>query len=719
MATALTMIVWLAAAALGVLLDRAGQMQRRRESATIRLARVLLLAWSAVVLTAFAANAIGSLTPSLIVAGPVGVAAIVLASLANIHLPRGARRRQPAALPGTDPVPLWPLALGGVAAALAISLIIYRGLLAFPRDWDSLAYHIPLVDHWLRAGRLYVPACAFWYVPGNNELVGLWLVAPFSGDYLIALNNVPAALLLAVSQFSFLGEFTRWRPLTYLGTCGVLATQPVLRQLISAENDMAVAALFAAALLFGLRFVKHGGRWDAACSAIAIGLLAGVKYYALGYAAAAGAALICGAAARHGPRSATGFAALCIVAFLALASYWYLRNWHHTGTFLFPKGVLGGPDLWSEMRPQSARSSLIGSGRPVVWPLYFQAMLNQAGPLGTAYLVAAIAWPCFAIGGFVTRLLRHLAGTQSRAEARSGRRRDVKKLVLAGCAALSLAVLVSTPNLVETTPDTMNMLRGEYLPARFSLCVLCLGAACGVAIAQESGRLFRTLVVGRRGQPIGRTRLSAAPATRRNWLGSVTYTVLFLLGGWQVINQLWRRIDWDWLILAYNVFGLLSLLYCLSCYRGRSAAWIRAMGCIGLAIGASAGSQAIADRWHRDFAAHYSRMFRFLPQLPADAGHVTVCDYRYYPWLGDRRQHSVSRPLWLPQYEQLIAHLSEFKASLIVALDDDPFPQGRYENVAAWIREHPQKFTVISEDGNHIVASVRADAAATGTGAAP
>jgi hypothetical protein len=70
--------------------------------------------------------------------------------------------------------------------------VLLEGLPNFPRDFDSLMYHIPLIDHWLQAGSLYAPDCPLWYNASNNELLRLRIVAPFSGDFLVALNNVPA-----------------------------------------------------------------------------------------------------------------------------------------------------------------------------------------------------------------------------------------------------------------------------------------------------------------------------------------------------------------------------------------------------------------------------------------------------------------------------------------------------------------------------------------------
>ena len=87
------------------------------------------------------------------------------------------------------------LAWWGVAC-FGAAFVLLNGLFVFPKDWDSLAYHIPLVDQWLLAQSLYAPHGSHWSHPGNYELLGLWAVAPFSGDFVIALANLPVVLLL-------------------------------------------------------------------------------------------------------------------------------------------------------------------------------------------------------------------------------------------------------------------------------------------------------------------------------------------------------------------------------------------------------------------------------------------------------------------------------------------------------------------------------------------
>jgi hypothetical protein len=86
-------------------------------------------------------------------------------------------------------------------AAGAFAHVVAHGLLCFPDDFDNLMYHLPLIDHWLQRGSLCAPDGANWFLPANNELLGVWLAAPFSGDFLVGLNNVPAVVLWAAALF--------------------------------------------------------------------------------------------------------------------------------------------------------------------------------------------------------------------------------------------------------------------------------------------------------------------------------------------------------------------------------------------------------------------------------------------------------------------------------------------------------------------------------------
>ena len=94
--------------------------------------------------------------------------------------------------------------------------------------------------------------------------------------------------MLAVASYQFARSIGTDETLAHLATLSIVGSGVVWGQLITLDNDLAVAALFTAALNYGLRYARDGRAADLGYVAVAIGLLAGVKYYSLGYAAVAG-----------------------------------------------------------------------------------------------------------------------------------------------------------------------------------------------------------------------------------------------------------------------------------------------------------------------------------------------------------------------------------------------------------------------------------------------
>jgi hypothetical protein len=244
-----TSLLALAAWRLSTWLDPRAPLRRRLISS-------YLLAWAGIVLTAFVLGTAGLLRADL------WLVVISALSVSILGLLQRRFRRQTAS-PSTEdglnkPPPaladlLW-LLVWGLVAAFWIGHVVWNGLLTFPADWDTLAYHLPLVDQWLQARSLYAPDCVHWGNPGNNELLTLWLVAPFSGDFLFAVTNLPAAVLLACAAFDLTCLLGLSRAFAHLSALAIVSNYVVLRQLVNVENDVTTAALFLTCLSYGFRY---------------------------------------------------------------------------------------------------------------------------------------------------------------------------------------------------------------------------------------------------------------------------------------------------------------------------------------------------------------------------------------------------------------------------------------------------------------------------------
>ena len=567
-----------------------------------------------------------------------------------------------------------------VLCSFWLAYLTLDGLLRLPSDWDSLAYHLPIVDHWIQYGHLYARDCAFWYVPGNNELLAYWFVAPFSGDFWVHLNNVPSVTLLAAATSGAAIQLRVPLQLRMLAILAVLCSQPVIRHIVSAENDVAAVALFLAGTLFGQRFSRWQRPADLLIFALATGLLAGIKYYALGYVAVAVVlTMLPLLGSRQWNAAFRAMSAMGVAVFL-LGSFWYIRNWVFTGSPLFPKGFLGMPDLWASMRPDNHTSMLLYGGRPEVYRLLVWAWLGQAGPLS---LAAVLSLPLVAL-----RLVW----------ANSGR--------AVGCwwgvgAIFTAMVYVITPNVIETKLGSLNMLNYQYHPVRFGLplqtTAVLVSAACVASLCRSHrypvrafGRLaYGLFALGAAGTVV----LHLAP------LHGLRSTLI----GWGI--HLWQHpalvvSPAERLLLAFNIaIGVAVIAVFVGFSRRR-----RVAVCILAAFAFCAAAPALAFRWHRHFDAHFTTVNRtaaFAKTLAhmSQRDRLCVCEYRYYATLGSRRQTSVCRPLYLPDEQSFLAYLEQNEATYVLVPDADGHWSAIYAEAGQWVESAPDQFPLVEDYG--------------------
>ncbi len=587
--------------------------------------------------------------------------------------------------------------------------VFLEGLPVFPTDWDSLMYHVPLVDHWLQAGSLYVPDCPVWYNPGNNELLGLWIVAPFSGDFLIGLNNVPACLLLALGSLELARILGIRSPLDHLVALAVTATQVFYRQLVDNENDVAGAALWFACILYGMRYLQRHRRGDLALAAVSFGLLAGIKYYALGYAVVAWTGLSLCAWLQSGRRDALGVLAAGTLGGLLFGGYWYLRNIWLTGTPIYPQGLSPSTNALTELYPSTWRSTFLGSGRPEVVPLAVAAVWKMSGP---CHVLALLAVPLVLGWLLGTGLLLGLR--------RRGSLRGVSRWLLAFLIAGAGAVLVVTPYAVEAQPETLDQLRWGYLPVRFGQCFLGSALlALGVLLSdlQEKVRGWTARRRAAAAEPLLSARRAVNFLVR---LGPLLPAALLAgLIGWQMVRVLqgsfviWSFRRLDVALLTLDVMAAGWLVHVRSWSKTppllrRAAAVVAPITAV---AGLAWGTEALSREWHADFARHYDSLLRtriFTDVARCDPSTTRLCamDYRYYPFFGSRRQYSLCRPRKAFSYPWLIAYLQEHKVNVVACMLSDWREITPYRNVSQWIRDHPEVFVSQQVDGYFVWANI-------------
>lgn len=646
-----------------------------------RLGHSLVLCWACVVFTTIALGTFGSLTPVLLLTGVAGVSIGGLLWL----------KRQPPisqSAQGKRTVG-WPEGiLWATIFSFWLGVGVVGGLLRFPDDWDTLMYHLPAVNHWLQVGSLYTPNALLWSLPGNNEIVALWLVAPFSGDFLFGLNNLPATVLLACGTRDFgrsIGLSPLWRNLAALGTTSGYV---VLYQSTTAGNDVAVASLFLCCLGYSLRFSEQGRSADLVLAALALGLLAGVKYYALGYVAVAGTATVVLVGRTRGSGGLRKALVVGLGGLSLLGAYWYLRNWVAAGSPFWPLGIGFSQDELSEIYPRVWESTLVGNGRPEVPSLLATAVIRIGGPCHwTALLGFPVAVSWLVISSFQSPRRRYRAG----------------RLLLATATVGAFLVWLVTPYSVEDRPGTLNQLKWMYCPVRYGWSFLSLAViALAVLVADVTHGLRPNR--GRVAEVQARFRVQVLFGA----IGTVVRTIfvgLFVAAvGAQFVLPWDRLLFWptDPLIVGsialLVIANLVVVVHLAERIRRVTTAGVLLIMCVAFAVAVG----VLSARWHGGHAQFYDQLLsrgtftRLATELP-HGSMVCVLDYRPYPFLGSARQFRVCQPSRMGSHAWWWNYLRGWEVRLIAARFDLRHDGRGWLALRNWIHDRPERYQRIGQ----------------------
>lgn len=575
-----------------------------------------------------------------------------------------------------------------VLLACLVGQVVVNGLFALPTEFDGLAYHIPLIDHWLQARSLYAPDAARCWTSANAEIIGLWTVAPFSGDFLIALGNLPFMVLWVLAALEtgrVLGLSAAWR---HLAVLAVIAVHTTILEADKAMNDVPVAACFFAAMAYGFRHFKSGGSSDLVLAGVATGLLAGVKYFALGYAALVGGVVALGAAIAFGWRGALRSAVVLVPMTLLFGGYWYLRNYWITGHPLYPAGAgapgTGYPDLWE--------TTFVGNSNSELVPLAAKSLWKMTGPCHAAAVFTLPICAAALFGAGTTRLWRDRAAD------------GTVLLALFALLAGSAVVFICTPFAVEDQPGTLNHLRWGYTPARYGLCFLSVCVFSFVWFLQTSARAL--------GSAGARCFRSAAPWGR--WLGVSLQAAFGAALVWQVVERVahvYRHPSFEEApdllgaaIAGLNIMAVAWLIY--EIYRAfpRHRRAVVVVAGSGLMLGSSIGVATLSMRWHNGFAAHYDAMFgtKVFTRLASEPQPLKIAAilHRPYPFFGSARQHRVCTPHRLTTYDDFLAYMERRKPDIIASLQRvDRYSYSRIKYGPEWLRAHETRFKPLMASG--------------------
>jgi hypothetical protein len=650
----------------------------------------VVLFWASIVLVATALGAVNLLKGFFLLAGVGGLSLFALWAIRMLPADSNVR---PVFRDRSDA--LWFTAWTALFSYWGAHVVL-EGLLRFPADWDSLAYHLPLVDHWLQTQSLLNTDSGRWSNSGNNELLALWMVAPFSGDFLAAFNNLPIAILFASSGVVFGTRIGLPPGLANLGAMALVANLVVGRQLVNQENDVAVAACFFAALGYIFRCAESSDVSDGWLAAICLGLLAGVKFYALGYAALALALWIAWTAVKQGVRPGVRVLAVGAAGLIAFGGYWYIRNWLMTGSPLYPREFFKHPDVLVQIYPDVAHTSFFGNNRPELLELFIYAIWQMMGP---CQLMGFLLTPLTFLG---------LAGVGAWSALRGrdqaqGRIRAALAIVLLGAGTL----LGITPFAVEDDPGTLNQMHWHYCPVRYGLCFLSSATLAALVVARDL--LFRI-----RPKPIDAHAVQTSQCRWRLIMTMRTVALMVISGA--VFFQLARGdtlFSSDLMpkfLLAANLFltGLIMILL--------QNLWPRfRLGLIFLAIGLALFPWAcvrLAENWHRGFIPHYDRMHfgGELAKLAAEeraSAAFCALDERYYPFFGSHRERRVCQPVHVVSPDWLMEYLDREDIAFVRAKLRVPRAGWqRHLGFDECLARYPERFRKISQSSGFIMVEV-------------
>jgi len=608
----------------------------REAPLAFRALTVAVLYVASIIVLIILPGSVGFLYPSAVL-GVGFLGAIAAIRALGLHSSRGLSNDNTAAFHFASPL----CAAWAFAGLVLLGYEIQYGLLAMPSDYDCLAYHMPLVDSWLQSRSLYAPDLdSNWFLAANNELISVWLTGPFSGDFLIPLTNFPSVLIIGFASFSICRSLQLTPLWSHAAALSALATPILWQQVVNASNDLAVEAFFLAASAYILRYLIEQRLSPLLLGGICVGVLAGTKYYALGYAVVVIVAAIVAVSVENGARTALNVGLALGAQAAIFGGYWYLRNIVVTGAPVFPMSMSGGlptlayPDVWG--------STFLGNKNPQLWSAALAQMWNITGPWYTVCLLSQIVvLPLLLWRSFTSAVARPIC--------------VFVLLLLAG----SIAVWVVTPYAVEDRPGSLNQLGVTFTMTRYGLCPLVLSSITFL-VCVSRWITFATLTVTRQ---------------------IATASVMALLGC-QIINE----VSGDQRVATCLAFatgasflGLLAI-HLSPLFRARR---LRLMGVV-LALALTVLAMTVVSaRWHHKLATalghHYESAFLSNLQLQSPSECICVFDEEPYPFYGSGRQNRVINPRLPPRTEELLEFLTARQPTVVAIGRDGTGSTGRYE----------------------------------------
>ncbi len=381
-----------------------------------------LFAWGQIVLTCAVLGFAGVLTCDALVALNVliaigaGIAAHRLRSQAS----RGGEQAsldQPG--PSAGGLGLAALAMASIAAFACVAYLRF-GLAVAPDHADDLMHHLRFPVEWMKARRIFIVFAPFAfdapsYAPCNAELFYMWLLMPLGHDLLAKVGQFPFLILGGIASYRLARQSGASPAAAVCGACVFMLSPAALRQSVSANVDVAFAAVLIACVSCLVDFYRGPSLRSLAVFAGALGLMVGTKLFAgllvvcLLVAAAPGVLKSWKVEARRWAGLGRVGVRAALVGFVAVAfgGFWYVRNWAVTGSALFPMAV---KMFGITVMPGSYDRSVMAATKPIDTGGLAPLLDALSAVFGESMLVVWVGLSLLFVGTLVFGRLRKTCG---------------------------------------------------------------------------------------------------------------------------------------------------------------------------------------------------------------------------------------------------------------------------------------------------------------------
>lgn len=216
---------------------------------------------------------------------------------------------------------------------------LFNAFVQFPWEYDTIAYHMPIVVEWLQSGTLWDVFYAVWggplgYYPSNHELLLQWLVLPFGNDLLVNVANFLLIGIMIVVISKILKEMGVKDFLSWIAGALVMVMPIFLRQMGTGQVDILMALGVLLCWYLMLRSYQRKDGLLLIPLLLNIAILLGTKYLSIIYAIPVLVVFLLMWKTWRRTYRYWWLWSLLIVG--TLGSMWYWRNLVLTGNPIFP-----------------------------------------------------------------------------------------------------------------------------------------------------------------------------------------------------------------------------------------------------------------------------------------------------------------------------------------------------------------------------------------------